>query len=164
MRIWGLSNEKIKRCWINYTNSVETLSGLYFASQFFIEFVERYVDKKTEHYFSLYKDGQEWTAARRQAKKEQHIVQQQRLQQALYGNKLDQDPYQIKKNQSTAVGREQRAREREKEKQKDIERAIQLKIKRAEERKKRLENPESYVPRGRGRPPKKRVEEDQQKE
>jgi len=117
-----LSNEKIKRCWINYTNSVDTLAGLYFAALFFVEFVERYVDKKTEHYFSLYRDGQEWTAARRQAKREQHMQQQQRLQQALYG---EQDPYQLKKKgQSTASGREQRAKEREKEKQKDIERAI----------------------------------------
>mmetsp|Transcript_24403 Transcript_24403/g.21589 ORF Transcript_24403/g.21589 Transcript_24403/m.21589 type:complete len:191 (-) Transcript_24403:863-1435(-) len=76
LRIWGLSNEKIKRCWINYTHTVDTLPALYFSALFFTEFVNRYVEKKTQHYFSIYKDGQEWTAARRQAKKEQHMAQQ----------------------------------------------------------------------------------------
>lgn len=46
MRIWGFYNEKIRKSWIQFTETLDNLAGAYFSTAIFCDYVNRYVTKK----------------------------------------------------------------------------------------------------------------------
>ena len=46
-----MANERLKRCWINYTQMIDNLSSAYFSVVIFCDNVVRYSEKKTKQHF-----------------------------------------------------------------------------------------------------------------
>jgi hypothetical protein len=83
LRLWGLANEKLKRCWLNYTADVENAGALYFSAMVFCDIVNRYVIKKNVHYFSnnrTVKDYYQEKAEKKNKQLAQHLQHQQNNQ------------------------------------------------------------------------------------
>jgi len=108
LRIWGLSNDKIKRCWNNLVKQANSIGSLYFVASFFCDIVDKYVSKKTAHYFSYFKNAKEWYAAKKQAKQVASQQKQAEIKQAQKMNQEKLESYKHKRKENRER-REQRA-------------------------------------------------------
>ena len=52
MRIWYLTAEKVRRCWLTVTTNADNFAAIYFSTIIFCETVITYSAKKTRQYFS----------------------------------------------------------------------------------------------------------------
>jgi len=70
VRFWGMFGDKLKTNWINFTTNIDNVAALYFSTLIFCDMLNKYVDRMTVKYFSIYNSGKEYMNAKWRNKKE----------------------------------------------------------------------------------------------
>jgi len=70
VKFWGAFTSRLKKSWATYTAEADNLGAIYFATFLLCETVNNYVEKKNARYFTEYKTGKEYLAAKKRQKEE----------------------------------------------------------------------------------------------